>query len=583
MTSTSPITHRDEAVQPSTATTTDASATSPAGASDAENAELCFSLAQLLLTSGHREEALIPLAKAVRSAPGRAEYLRQFAAALTAAPLRALDADLKEALRLVLESPAVVPALASAWYRALWLDDGTRGLLTLLCCEKYEEFARRLTDLAGQVRLADPLFLAGLRHLLFSDLAIERFLTQLRRFLLADAAPAFTVDERVAVAAALAQYCHYTSYVFHVGVDEEERVDALEAGLADPIDPVRCREAICLLACYRPLYQSRRAGAILSACAADPLLGPLVQALIAEPAEESAIAARIQPLTAIEDEVSQKVQQQYLEFPYPRWRWIDPDKRLSSRFASLGGERPEILIAGCGTGLEVLYYSIALPSSRILAVDLSQASLAYAIRKAAEYGVDNIDFRQADILALPAALDRQFDIVSSSGVLHHLDDPERGFDVLYRLVKPGGLMRICLYSELGRRHLVTAQRAVVAHQYAGTVKDIRRFRNDCPRLIGEEAFKGVTRASDFFILPNCRDLLFHVMEHRFDIPRLQALLGRYQLEFLEFVLDDSVLQQYRVAFPDDPEATSLDNWARFESAHPDTFFGMYKFVCQKRS
>jgi len=42
-----------------------------------------------------------------------------------------------------------------------------------------------------------------------------------------------------------------------------------------------------------------------------------------------------------------------------------------------------------------------------------------------------------------------------------------------------------------------------------------------------------------------------------------------------------VLQQYRACFPDDPCATNLKNWARFEADNPDTFVGMYRFWIQK--
>jgi 2-polyprenyl-3-methyl-5-hydroxy-6-metoxy-1,4-benzoquinol methylase len=57
------------------------------------------------------------------------------------------------------------------------------------------------------------------------------------------------------------------------------------------------------------------------------------------------------------------------------------------------------------------------------------ASLGYAARKAEEMELANLEFAHADLLQL-GALDRQFDIIESVGVLHHLADPQAGFAAL---------------------------------------------------------------------------------------------------------------------------------------------------------
>tara|TARA_B100000787_G_scaffold93930_1_gene69343 strand:+ start:154 stop:381 length:228 start_codon:yes stop_codon:yes gene_type:complete len=68
-------------------------------------------------------------------------------------------------------------------------------------------------------------------------------------------------------------------------------------------------------------------------------------------------------------------------------------------------------------------------------------------------GFKNIEYMQADILDL-GNLDKKFDIVESSGVLHHMDDPMAGWKVLTDCLKPAGLMNLGLYSELARPHIV---------------------------------------------------------------------------------------------------------------------------------
>ena len=60
----------------------------------------------------------------------------------------------------------------------------------------------------------------------------------------------------------------------------------------------------------------------------------------------------------------------------------------------------EVLVAGCGTGKHIFDVAERNPKARILAIDISMASLAYAKRKAREAHLANVEFAQADILEL---------------------------------------------------------------------------------------------------------------------------------------------------------------------------------------
>ena len=51
---------------------------------------------------------------------------------------------------------------------------------------------------------------------------------------------------------------------------------------------------------------------------------------------------------------------------------------------------------------------------------------------------------QADILDFKDKLNKQFDIIESIGVLHHMDNPMAGWKILTDCLKPGGLMKIGL-------------------------------------------------------------------------------------------------------------------------------------------
>lgn len=87
---------------------------------------------------------------------------------------------------------------------------------------------------------------------------------------------------------------------------------------------------------------------------------------------------------------------------------------------------------------------------------------------------------------------------------------------------------------------------------------------------------------DFYSASGCRDLLFHVQEHRYTMPQIETSLRALDLEFIGLELHDAtVLDRYRARFPDDPGATSFTNWDSFEREHPDTFAESYKFWLRK--
>jgi 2-polyprenyl-3-methyl-5-hydroxy-6-metoxy-1,4-benzoquinol methylase len=322
-------------------------------------------------------------------------------------------------------------------------------------------------------------------------------------------------------------------------------------------------------------------------------VGAVLAQQVREPEEELRLRPAIARLTAIEDETSVRVQQQYEENPYPRWVRPSPTGKAVELFANLrqkfphafikgGGARnaTDILIAGCGTGQHSIETSRMFAGARVLAVDLSMNSLGYAARKTRELGIANVEYAQADLVKL-GSLDRRFDLIESVGVLHHLADPWAGWRVLSSLLRPGGIMRLGFYSALARRNIVKVRELIAQEGYGATADEIRRCRQ---YLLGPDTdadLRTVTTLPDFFSTSECRDLLFHVQEHRMTLIEIGAFLRANGLAFVGFEIEDEVRQAYRTRFPLDRAGTDLDQWQRFENDNPDTFIGMYQFWVQK--
>jgi len=100
-----------------------------------------------------------------------------------------------------------------------------------------------------------------------------------------------------------------------------------------------------------------------------------------------------------------------------------------------------VLEAGCGVGAQTITLAHKSPDARFLSIDISSDSIAEAKRRTDAAGLMNVQFRQADIFALPFDPD-SFDHVFACFVLEHLSRPVEALAILKRVLKPGGTITV---------------------------------------------------------------------------------------------------------------------------------------------
>jgi SAM-dependent methyltransferase len=515
---------------------------------------------------GHPHEAIALLKQVLAREPGDAAAHAKITIAYQAVDRpnlavrhfrQAIWSGLKHAEALVRESPAMIVAMmrfANAYPRPL-----------------------SLAELLGSNNAVadDPRLLGLLQSEIVRDVQLELYLTAVRRALLV----AVTENEApplagnvVDFACALAEQCFLNEYVYSLSDPERDLAMRLKQRIIQEGAAAALAD-FAVLGCYLPLHTLPDAAQLLGR-RWPKALRELITRQVHEPLEEAADIASIPVLTAIEDKVSQQVQDQYEENPYPRWFVPPPAKPttlaayLHERFGVVGAFDGDMLIAGCGTGEESIDIARNFPQSNILAIDISRTSLAYARRKTRELAVRNVEYAQADIIKL-GSISRRFDYIESLGVLHHMSDPEAGWRVLLSLLRPGGVMRIALYSEIARRTLDAGRRLIAERGYRPTADDIRLWRQE---LIQRD---GGFPSSDFFNTSSCRDLCFHVMEHRFTLPRIKRFLDANRLTLLGMETSAETRQLFLQENPAPDALTDLDRWHAFEQAHPLTFTEQY--------
>ena len=549
---------------------------------DPRHALAWFNLAVNLRSLGDDAGALDALRSAVRADPGFSLAWQNIAQLFAGRRYAEWRPDIARLLGDVLARPDVdVQPLAEAAATLLTHDPALRGAMDAFARGE----GRAWLAAHGVAPLAHPMLLALVDAALLPDPALESFLRALREALLLSWRDgALPAGDATALVAALAQQCFLNEYVWPESAAEAEALErARQAALAG-VDPL----AVTLLACYRPLAAIEglpRPASLPEPCAR------VWRRQVEEPQEEMRLRAGMAALTAIDDDTSRAVRRQYEENPYPRWNRLPATlamphpvrQALQGLFPHVDAARfavpdaPDILVAGCGTGFQAAATAARNPHARVLAVDLSLASLAFAQRRCRELGLANVEFAQADLLRL-ADTGRRFHCIECAGVLHHLRDPMAGWRVLRDVLAPGGVMKVALYSDAARRGVVAARDLAERHGLGSDPAAVREMRRLVLQAPEGSDVRELAYSPDFCSASGVRDLLLHVQEHRFTVAQSAAALERLALAFLGFELDDpAALIAYRERFPDDPHAASLDNWTRFEADRPATFAGMYQF------
>ena len=540
-------------------------------------ADAFSNLGRILNELDKSQSALDACLKAIEINPKNTNIYSYIARLLKDSDLSVLDeSKLKSTLRILLEREDIDHQELFKAFNFLYIDKIKSNL---------RGFG---SDFISSGFINEKLIINTLKKIVFSDPKWEEILTRSRGEIcrvMAEDKEDIPYNELEFVIA-LAEQCFLNEYIYFLTEGEKIYLNTIISKCRDG----EANEArISILACYFPLYKLLdHIPYLKSYKSSNQSLKQLFKLQILEPQEEIKLSKNIIKLGPIQDYISQKVKSQYEENPYPRWRYGNPLRNRNVSFVraindeinpnSISPSRDDrqlkVLVAGCGTGNQILHTQI-FRNAMITAIDLSSSSLAYAQRKVNEMSIENVKLIQMDLLNVDL-LETKFDIILCSGVLHHLDDPLKGLKALLGVLNRNGFLKLGLYSELARQDVIKARELIRKQDITISEQNIRNFRETIFSGKSQE-INSLLSSLDFYSLSSCRDLCFHVKEHRFTIKQIQKNLIANNLRFLGFLLPQPIKSQYKDFFPKDKLQTNLQNWADYEEAYPNTFRGMYQF------
>ena len=238
----------------------------------------------------------------------------------------------------------------------------------------------------------------------------------------------------------------------------------------------------------------------------------------------------------------------YEQAPFPAYPprdsllWLRARAERSEFARRLDGAIPRnarIVEIGCGTGQMSLY--LAHGERVIVGADLARRSLQIAFEAARRFGLERVQLVETDLLT-PGLRAGAFDVVFSSGVLHHTPNPRAAFARLARLARPGGVIVLGLYNTFARlpmrlRRAIAKLSGYRLIPFDPVLRDRRQERDRCEAWL--------------------RDQYRHPEEHRHTLAEVQQWFAENGVEYLR-AYPSALLG--RETEDDELFAPAADNW-----------------------
>lgn len=275
------------------------------------------------------------------------------------------------------------------------------------------------------------------------------------------------------------------------------------------------------------------------------------------------------------DPVREQIQRFYNLRPYPspvkdlddyRKRWQDENWRRAD-FHLHWPHRPyreelSILIAGCGTS-QAAKHALRNPAAQVVGFDLSSTSIQHTEELKRKYNLDNLEVRQLPV-ERASELNKRFDKIICTGVLHHLVDPDTGLRALRELLEPEGAMYLMVYAAYGRAGVYMLQEYARILEIGNSDDEIADFANTLMALpLNHPLARLLGESPDFRTKAGMADALLNPQDRAYTVLQLFDFITGAGLTFGRWVRQAPYLPHCS-AFAETPHAPRLTKLSQAE-------------------
>lgn len=189
-----------------------------------------------------------------------------------------------------------------------------------------------------------------------------------------------------------------------------------------------------------------------------------------------------------------------------------------------------ILVAGCGAN-QAAIIAHSNPDCRVIGIDLSQAAIENHLALKKRHRLNNLRIEKLAVQHTDD-LGQEFDLIISTGVIHHLHTPSSGLAALGRNLSPHGVISLMLYGRHRRAGITNMQEALSA---MGAGRDAHGL------ALAKEAMKVlpawhsarpyIEMAPDLNYDAGIVDTLLNARERTYSVPEIMSLLKMSGVRF----------------------------------------------------
>ncbi len=189
-----------------------------------------------------------------------------------------------------------------------------------------------------------------------------------------------------------------------------------------------------------------------------------------------------------------------------------------------------VLVAGCGTS-QAAKHALRQPKARVIGIDVSSTSIHHTQALKRKYNLANLDVYQLPVERV-GELERSFDKIVCTGVLHHLPDPDAGLRAMRDVLVPNGAIHLMVYATYGRVGVYMLQeycRRLGIEPSDAEIQDLAETLMSLPQdhplahLLGQ--------VPDFRTKPGLADALLNPQDRPYSVSQLFDLIERCGLNF----------------------------------------------------
>ena len=214
--------------------------------------------------------------------------------------------------------------------------------------------------------------------------------------------------------------------------------------------------------------------------------------------------------------------------------WNEPGRRRAEHHLLFPSQpfrdNPDLLVAGCGTS-QAVRHALRWPAAAVVGIDVSETSLRHSEELRRRYSLDNLELHRLPIERV-AELDRSFDIVVCTGVLHHLTDPDAGLLALRGALRSDGAMHLMVYARYGRFGVEMMQEYARMLGTSTSKEEVRALAETLAEVPDGPPLAHLLRNSpDFRRVDAFADALLNPRERSYSVPELLDTIQRGGLVF----------------------------------------------------